>query len=251
MHAGARGIYWQHNHALFGDRRVRLALTLAINRREMLRVLNLPEILPLFDGPLTPQQYRRRQLPEPIPHDLVQARALLSAAGWHDVDGDGVRERQGQSFRFTALAPIQPLFQKLPEYIQAQLRHAGVDMQILPMDLLVCWERLNAGEFDAAFMVVQNGPRWYQQYVGEDSPAGYNNPQVKTLLDQAIATADPDEQDRIHRELMSIFRVEQPITYLGPATRTFVAHRRIKGLSSPFRADATQIMEDLWLEDED
>ncbi len=94
-------------------------------------------------------------------------------------------------------------------------------------------------------------PPWYQRFFGEDSPLGYNNPQVIKLIDQAIATADPNESDRIYRELMGIFRVEQPITYLHPYTSTFVVHRRIQGLSTPFRADPSKFMEDLWLEDED
>ena len=65
-----------------------------------------------------------------------------------------------------------------------------------------------------------------------------------------IATADPNENDRIYRELMGIFRVEQPITYLLPAISTSVVHRRIQGLSTPFRADPLRFLEDLWLEDE-
>ncbi len=97
-------IYWQHNNPLFRDPRVRQALTLAINRRELLQVLNLPENLPLFDGPITPRQYHRRQLPEPIEYNPAQARALLDAAGWHDADGEGVLEKEGQAFRFTAIA---------------------------------------------------------------------------------------------------------------------------------------------------
>ena len=109
---------------------------------------------------------------------------------------------------------------------------------------------MRAGEFDAAFTVVQSGPYWYQRFFGADSPLGYSNPEVIKLIDQAIATADPNESDRIYRELMGIFRVEQPITYLLPAISTSVVHRRIQGLSTPFRADPLPFMEDLWLEGE-
>ena len=206
---------------------------------------------PLFDGPLTVRQLRRRQLPEPITFNPAKARALLDSAGWHDQDGDGVREKErGQPFRFTALAPAAPRFGQLPVYIQAQLRQVGVHMDIQTMDLGVIWERLSAGEFEAAFMVVQSSPGWYLKYFGDDSPLGYNNPEVVKLIEEAVATADPNEVDRIYGELTGIFRVEQPITYLHPLVTTFVVHRRIQGLSTPFRADPLAIMEDLWLEDE-
>ena len=251
--AGGVAIYWQHNNPLFRDPRVRRALTLAINRREMLQVFNLPENLPLFDGPITPRQFHRRQLPEPITFSPERAKSLFDAAGWHDPDGEGVRKRDGQAFRFTAIASTGPSLwssDKLAVYIQAQLRQVGVHMAIQTMDGTVVWARLEAGEFDAAFMVVQSGPHWYQRYFGADSPLGYSNPKVIKLIDQAIATADPNETDRIYRELMGIFRVEQPITYLHPFTTTYIVHRRIQGLSTPFRADPLQYMADLWLEEE-
>ncbi len=132
--AAGVAIYWQHNNPLFRDPRVRRALTLAINRRELVQVLNFPENLPLFDGPITPRQYHRRQLPEPIEYNPAQARALLDAAGWHDADGDGVREREGQEFRFTAIAYNVEAVDKIAVYIQAQLREVGVQMAVRPMD---------------------------------------------------------------------------------------------------------------------
>lgn len=251
--AGGVAIYWQHNNPLFRDPRVRRALTLAINRRELLQLFNLPENLPLFDGPITPRQFHRRQLPEPITFSPERAKSLLDAAGWHDADGKGVREREGQAFRFTAIASTGPNLgnsDKLAVYIQAQLRQVGVHMAIRTMEGAVVWERLEAGEFDAAFMVVQSRPGWYQRYFGEHSPLGYRNPRVIKLIDLASATADPNEMDRFYRELMGIFRVEQPITYLHPLTTTYVVHRRIQGLSTPYRADPYPIMADLWLEDE-
>ena len=52
-------ILWQNEHPLFRDRAVRRALSLAINRRELLQVLNLPIELALVDGWYTWRQARR------------------------------------------------------------------------------------------------------------------------------------------------------------------------------------------------
>lgn len=41
----------------------------------------------------------------------------------------------------------------------------------------------------------------------------------------------------------------RPVTLLHPVVRTFMAHRRIRGLSEPFRADPVRFMEDLWIEE--
>ena len=50
---------------------------------------------------------------------------------------------------------------------------------------------------------------------------------------------------------MEIFREDLPVTFLFQRVRTIFAHRRIKGLSSPWQADPLWYMEYLWLEDED
>jgi peptide/nickel transport system substrate-binding protein len=96
-------IYWKNDHVLFSEPSVRRALTMAIDRRELLRALNIPDEVPIIDGPITPDQWVRRQLPEPLPHDPERARALLDKAGWRDMDGDGILEKDGRPFRFTAL----------------------------------------------------------------------------------------------------------------------------------------------------
>jgi len=62
---------------------------------------------------------------------------------------------------------------------------------------------------------------------------------------------DPDAADHIYRQLSEIFRTDLPFTFLFPAVGTHVVHRRIQGLSSPWRGDVVQFMEELWLEEED
>ena len=44
--------------------------------------------------------------------------------------------------------------------------------------------------------------------------------------------------------------IEQPFTFLTFGVETYVAHRRIKGLSSPFRANPLRNARHLWIEDE-
>ena len=247
---GALAIYWKCDYPLFSDARVRRALTLAIDRRELLRLLNLPIDLPITDGVFTARQFRRRKLPEPLPYDPRQARALLDAAGWRDRPGSGVREREGRPFRFTASVPDHSGYDRLAVYVQAMLRRVGVHMDIRVLDGAVMWTRLDGGDFVAAFMAHQPGPHEAQKrYFGRDNPTGYRNPEAIRLIDRAVATADPDELDRIYSALTEIFRADLPVTRLLPGTRTCFAHRRVRGLSTPFRAEPDTYMEELWLED--
>ncbi len=255
--AGVRetAIFWNHRHPPFRDPKVRRALTLAINRRELLQVLNYPEGFPIFDVIFTEEQLRRGELPEPLPYDPEAAKQLLEEAGWRDVDGDGIRERQGTPFRFTTLvAQAAPWGGMLAGagavYIQEQLRRVGVQMDILVLDAPAARARFRVGEFEAAIYTNNLSERGRPDLYGEDSPFGYANPTVIDLLKGAQATMNPDEIDRIYRELWPIFQAELPATFLFPLVYTTVAHRRVRGLSTPYRAQPFHFMEHLWLEDE-
>jgi len=247
VYAGARAIYWKCDHPLFHDVRVRRALTLAIDRRTLLGVLNLPSDLPITDGLFTMRQFDRRQLPEPLPYDPVQSRALLEAAGWQERDGNGVREREGRPFRFTALVRGIQGYDRLAVYVQAQFRRVGVQMEVQVLDPAAVGARRAAGDFEAVFSLQQVGS--HPQHFGRDNPNGYQNPEVVRLIDQAMATADPDELDRIYQALTEIFRADLPFTRLVPNTVTTFAHRRVRGLSTGCHS-ADDMMEDLWLENE-
>ena len=60
---------------------------------------------------------------------------------------------------------------------------------------------------------------------------------------------DPDEYDRIYKELWPIFQADWPATFLFHASYATVADQRIRGLSTPWHADPVQYMDDLWLDD--
>jgi peptide/nickel transport system substrate-binding protein len=237
----AQAIYWKCDHPLFRDARVRRALTLAIDRRELLGVVNLPSDLPITDGVFTERQFLRRQFPEPLPYDPVQSRALLEAAGWQDRDGDGVREREGRPFRFTAI--VRSDLDRMAVYVQAQLRQLGVQMEVQVLDTALVWDRFLGGDFEAIFHIHQPGLEAQRQYFGRDNPLGYQNPEVVRLTDQV--TADPDELDRIYRALTEILRADLPVTRLVPWTGTTFAHRRVRGIA-PYTV--TMLAEDLGLE---
>ena len=108
--------------------------------------------------------------------------------------------------------------------------------------------RVLAGQFEAAFSAIASSAEGLQRWFARNSPIGYRNPAVIKLIDEALVTEEPTAQDRIYAELNKIFQTEVPVTFLFPYVLTVFAHRRIRGLSSPWRADPLQFMGDLWLE---
>lgn len=95
---------WNPRDAFFSDPSVRKALTMAIDRFQLARLLDYPEGPPVSDVIYTADQFHRGELPPALPFDAAAAARLLEAAGWRDGDGDGVRERDGVPFRFRLIA---------------------------------------------------------------------------------------------------------------------------------------------------
>ncbi len=125
-------------------------------------------------------------------------------------------------------------------------------MDVLNMDEQIQRQRVRAGAFDAAIVIMSSGegPFGDLAFFGEGSLIGYANPKVIDLLNQAQATVNPDEEDRIYRELTPIFQADLPVTFLYPSVYATVAHRRVRGLSSPYRVEPFRgFMDELWLED--
>ena len=123
-------------------------------------------------------------------------------------------------------------------------------MDITTLEPRVAGGRMKAGEFDAALGLLVSEVDDLVQFFGEDSPIGYRNARVTQLLDAAQNTQNPDEMDEIFRGLMTIFREDLPFTFLVLDVETYVAHRRVKGLSTPFRANPLMFEEHLWIEEE-
>ncbi len=242
-------IFWNQRNPLFSDPRLRRALTLAINRRELHQVLNMSEDLPIVDVVYTERQYRHGELPAALPYDRELARTLFDQAGWRDLDSDGVRERDGQEFRFPLI--VAPEWQAAAVYVQAQLRQVGIRMDVTTLEASVVRERIKAAQFDAAIGVLWSGIDNLLLFFGEGSPIGYRNAHVTQMLDAAQKAQNPDEMDEIFRGLMTIFREDLPFTYLVLNVETYVVHRRVKGLSTPFRANPLWSVEHLWIEEED
>lgn len=246
-----RALVWNQAHPALGDVRVRKALTLAIDRRALMRVLNLPDDIPILDAAVAPGDWQRGELPEPWPYDRAGAAALLDEAGWRDEDGDGTRERGGTALTFTILVNVQEERQAAV-FVQDQFRGVGVRAEIQPVQNI--FERLATGDFDAVLMLALShpgdgtaSPESLASLLAPGGPAQYGNPRVAELLAEAASVKDPDSLDVIFREIGRIIHEEIPVTVLYPIAWNWVVSDRVKGLKSPDRYDPLSYIEDVWV----
>ncbi len=241
------GLYLNHRHSLIIDPLVRRAIAVAIDRRTILKAIGLPDDVPLTDVIFTQRQFQNGQLPPPMPFDPELARRLLDEAGWIDEDGDGIREKNGTTARFS-LIPRPPGKREI--LIQDYLAQVGLKAEIENVDIAVAWERMFAADFEAVVNVYQDSELWDAQFFGKDSITGYSNPLVAEALDLATRTANLDRVDELYLGFREQFTRDVPMVMLQPWIQIYFIHRRIGGLQNPLNFNPIANLDKLWIRDE-
>jgi peptide/nickel transport system substrate-binding protein len=232
-------LFYDHADLRFEDARVRRAVAHAIDRRELNRLLKKWPDLPIVDVPFTESQYWNRELPEPLAYDPERSRRLLNAAGWRDEDGDGVRERDSTELSFRLI--VENRYLPAAVYVQDALRSVGLAIEIIPLEFATMLEQVSAGDFQAAMGYLWVSPHdpdaGLEVVFGENSVIGWHDRRVIELVAAALEVTTPEALDSVYRELAPIVQDEQPVTFLTFGTEMYIAHQRVRGLSSPFRAN--------------
>jgi len=146
-----------HPHPVFGDRSVRRALTMAVDRARVASSALGEGAVPA-SGPL-PMALLHAAPSELAPFDAAAAAALLDSAGWRLASGASTRHRGAIALRFALLVPSTATAgQRAAVLIQDQLRRVGVQMDIEPIDNAELAARLSAHRFDAALIELDWDP---------------------------------------------------------------------------------------------
>lgn len=184
-------------HPIFGDRRVRRAISMALDRQAMLRnVFDTLGVLSIGPFPRAIGDTTIRLLP----FDRAAAAALLDSAGWR-AGADGMRARNGRPLSFRVIVPTSSAPRvRYAVLIQEQLKAIGARMDIESLEFTAFNARQGARTFDAALMAFGTDPSlggakqsWSSSAM---SAAGqnflrYSNPAFDALVDSALASFDP------------------------------------------------------------
>lgn len=135
---------------IFSDINVRTALALSIDREALVDVVD-GMIAPAYSMITESMQNNNADTAEwfkaNLANDKERAMELLEESGWVDSDGDGIREKDGETLTFTWYAWTDST--TIPEAMAEQLREVGFDMQIETLDWNYVYESINADDYDA------------------------------------------------------------------------------------------------------
>lgn len=248
-------VAWNSRREPLGDPRVRRALTMGIDRAELVNsaVEGLGRVA---SGPVGPWHPSYDSTWRPLPHAPDSARALLAAAGWRDADGDGVRERDGRPFRLELSVPDVGLRRDLAVMIQAQLAEVGVEVQprVQEYASLVSALTGSARDFDAALLsyqpdlVIDDRDLW--SCTRPDAPlhlSGWCDEALDAVMDSAAAETDRERRYRLLRRYHEMVHDAQPFTFLYFEDRADGLRRSLRGVELAPRGELISVA-DWWLE---
>jgi len=221
-------------HPILADIRVRRAITLALNRRELVQAVFGPHAVVPY-GPVSQLLWIRQGAPEPEGQNVTEARRLLAATGWGDSDGDGTLDRRGKPLRLLLTLPnTSGIRRQMALLVQEQLRRIGIQIDVQQLEFPIWNERRAAGDFDVDFSGVSQdaSPSGLTQAwtcTGGSNVAGYCDRGVDSLIAEAmLGRGDPAES-----WIEALRQIEEgaPAVFLYAPTFMYAVNRRYRGVT--------------------
>jgi len=213
----------------FKDKRVRKALSLAIDREELVDILYFGHGQ-VCHGPFMPGTGAFNPEVKSPKQDIKEAKRLLSEAGYDE----------NNPFEFTLTTNTGSSRGYAAEILQHQLRKAGVIVHLRVME----WQAfLNTvvlpRNFEAVLMGWSLGlkPDAYSIWHSESSKKGgfnfvsYENEKVDKLIKKAEKIVDQEKFDEIYREIFALIANDNPYLFLVIPNSITVVNKDIEPVS--------------------
>jgi peptide/nickel transport system substrate-binding protein len=227
--------------SLAADRHVRRALSYAIDRQAIWRLLGGTEgaaetdVFPL--GPFVPGSSYNDPAVEAAVCDPQKAVALLEEVGWQDADGDGVREKGGRALELSLLMPREyPYCDAAASQLRKDLEEVGARLHVRTAAFTQLESRawLEGQGFDLLWaghtffadpdLCVS---RWHT--VDGRNFSGYADADVDRLIEQARFAYDGQQQVQTYRLLHRRLAEDVPGMLFCRAPLLFVVRKGLEG----------------------
>ncbi len=242
---------WNTRNPLFADPEVRRALTMAIDRQQIVDAL-LYGYGTIAVSDVMPFQWQFDHDIQPFPHDPQRARQMLEGAGWSDSNGDGILDKDGRPFRFT-LETNQgnDLREDIIVIVQSDLKEVGVDVQPRLAEWNSLIDRLKRKDFQAVVSGWSVDTKFDPSETMACGAGVYNYPsycnqEADSLMQQALVTLDREEAQPLWDRYQQIIHEEQPYTFLYYLTERLGVSRRLKGVVGDARGHLVSV-HDWWI----
>jgi peptide/nickel transport system substrate-binding protein len=226
-------------HPLFGERDLRRAITMSLNRATLVRsVLDTFALVPV--GPVVRAYASTDPRGSQLPFDSARASQLLDSLGWIRRGADGMRAKNGKELAFTLIIPTSSMNRiRMGPLIQEQLRRMGIRVRLEQLETATEVNRESRGQFDAALggWLMGSSPdgmkaAWTSAGIGKSGVnyGSYSNPRFDALLDSALLARPADARDRFTKAF-AVINDDAPAVWLYEPRKIIGIHKRIRTAS--------------------
>ena len=221
------------NNEKFKDLRIRQALSLAIDRQELVDILFFG-YGKICNGPFLPDSFAYNEKIKPITQNIEKAKELLKELGY-DENNPFTFEVVTNTGNDTRINTAQIL--------QYQLEKVGVKMTIRVME----WQAflntvVHPKKFDAVILGWSLGlmpdayPLWHSSSdkLGGFNLVSYKNEKVDKLIKDGINTINREELGKIYKEIFKIISDDLPYLFLYIPDGITVVNKEIKNVEPSF-----------------
>jgi peptide/nickel transport system substrate-binding protein len=228
------------SHPFFTDKRVRQAIAFAIDKKQLIDGV-LFGLGQEATGPYLPGSWVYNPNVKRYPLDLAKAKSLLAEAGWKDVDGDGVLEKDGRKFAFTVITNAgNDSRAKTAAIIQQQLTAVGIKIEIRTLEWAAFInDFIEKRKFDAMILGWSITPEpdqfdiWSSTKTGpkELNHVGFKNAEVDRLLEEGRRTFDEAKRKQAYGRIQEILAEEVPYVFLYVPDALPAVAKRFRGIA--------------------
>jgi peptide/nickel transport system substrate-binding protein len=238
---GFKYVYLGYNlkNPLFTDKRVRQAISYAINKEEIISGVLLGLGKPAT-GPYKPGTWAYNSNVKIYNFNPQKARQLLSDAGWKDTKGTGILEKDGKPFIFEIVTNQgNDTRQKCAEIIQRQLKEIGITVKIRILEWAAFVnDFITKRRFDAVILgwSISLDPDAYDVWHSSKTAPeelnfmSYNNPAADEMLERGRSTFDQNQRKKYYDRFQEILAEDQPYTFLYVPEELIIISNRFRGI---------------------
>ncbi len=234
----SKALVWNVRHPLFAESEVRRALTLAIDRQEIVESLHHGHAK-VTDLPFMSTLWACNRDLAARPYDPGRAARLLASQGWSDGNGDGVLDRGGERFSFEILTVAgNDLLRDVLVMVQHQLARVGVEVRQRAVEYNTLLAHEQGHDFEATLTSMAVGTdldlsfRFHSSAIAEGFNFGaYSNPEVDRLLDELKTQVDQAAAKPLYDRLQALLYEDAPLTILYEPLWLVAVRESLEGAS--------------------
>jgi len=238
------GVFFNESQAeLLRDKRIREALALAVNKKELVEKT--------VGAAAVPTNY---PLPFFVPEDTVgesfdanRAKEILEEAGWKNGDGDGIREKTIRKGKISTTTPLRlllttsdwPELTRVAQVLKEMWKEIGIDIKVttLPFTELES-DVIKPRKFEMLLFGQVYGYEldpfvfWHSSQIKDPglNVAIYINRKADQSLEEIRKTSDVSTRRKDYQEFSKLILQDRPAIFLYTQLYTYILPSDIKGV---------------------